>query len=137
MSDSNAPQPLPHPSIDQCLFCRNRLCFVRIFTTDLRFDEVACAEHVSALERYADVTLGIGPPRTHISGTGRKTRSPFKARLQLLSSEATRVAREIDQILDDAANWNRAHPYEAIDPDPEGMLRRLRAALPAPAPAET
>jgi hypothetical protein len=50
---------------------------------------------------------------------------------QRLIAEAKRIAREIDQIFLDAEHWNAAHPHEEpIDPDPDGVLRRIRAGLP-------
>lgn len=49
---------------DECLFCRCRRCFVRIYTGYDRFDEIACPEHVRDLEAFADRHLK-GADRVH------------------------------------------------------------------------
>jgi hypothetical protein len=41
---------------------------------------------------------------------------------------AIRAIAEIDQIRADCAHWNRMHPHEPIDADPDGALRRARAS---------
>ena len=42
---------------------------------------------------------------------------------QELMDEALRLAAEIDQIFLAADHWNRGHPYEPIEIDPDGALR--------------
>lgn len=49
-------------------------------------------------------------------------------RAQLLA-RAANLRQEIVQISADADHWNRLHPSEPIDPDPDGELGRMRAAL--------
>jgi hypothetical protein len=45
-------------------------------------------------------------------------------------ARAAGIVREIDQIVADTEHWNRTHPLELpIDPDPDGMLVRARAAM--------
>jgi hypothetical protein len=62
---------------------------------------------------------------------GRKERmGTMKTRKQILE-EAQRIRTEIDQIVIDAEAWNRHHPSEKpINPDPVGVLARLRKSLP-------
>lgn len=44
----------------------------------------------------------------------------------------TRALRaEIQRYCDDAATWNRDHPREQINPDPDGQLARIAAGLDA------
>ena len=54
-----------------------------------------------------------------------------KTRQQIVD-ESARILREIDQIFVDCASWNentRKPGEERIDPDPDGFLRRAKAAL--------
>lgn len=51
----------------KCFKCNRRKCCYRIYTKDLRFDEVACNEHEHDLELHADKVLGShnGIMRSH------------------------------------------------------------------------
>ena len=42
--------------IDECLFCRRRKCYVRILSHDGTYDEVACRDHIHAMEKHYDST---------------------------------------------------------------------------------
>lgn len=44
---------------------------------------------------------------------------------------AHKLANEIAQIFYDAEHWNRAHPGEEINPDPDGQLQRTHKGLAA------
>ena len=61
---------------DQCLFCKSRSCYTKIYTDDFRYDEVACDKHVHDLEKHSDKVLGKnnGVMRTHLSGTSKLKR---------------------------------------------------------------
>jgi hypothetical protein len=61
---------------DQCKFCTSRSCYVRIYTDDLSYDEVACNKHIIDLEKHSDRVLGRGNGvmRTHVTGTSKKKR---------------------------------------------------------------
>lgn len=49
---------------------------------------------------------------------------------EALVARAHRIAAEIDQIFLDAEAWSARHPDEdAIDPDPDGALAKLRAGM--------
>ena len=54
---------------DECKFCASRRCFVRIVTSDLKYDEVACGTHTRDLELHADKTIA-GITRMHHSSSG-------------------------------------------------------------------
>ena len=43
---------------NKCLICGSRKSVLRIHTDNLGYDEVACATHMSDIERHADETLG-------------------------------------------------------------------------------
>lgn len=63
---------LPRVRRDQCRFCSSRSCHYRIWTTDLRFDEVACRKHISLLEALADSSI-IGQ-RNHLTSSEKLKR---------------------------------------------------------------
>lgn len=62
--------------IDECLFCTSRSCFVRIFSEQGKYDEIACQDHTQQLETHCDNLLGVnnGVLRTYISGSALKRR---------------------------------------------------------------
>lgn len=54
-----------------------------------------------------------------------QTREQLVARMR-------KLRQDIAAIFDDAEHWNRLHPdEEPIDPDPDGLLARIAAALDA------
>lgn len=57
----------------ECAFCKSRKCHRRIYTNDLRYDEVACLAHGKELELNADAVLGSknGVMRHHFSSTAK------------------------------------------------------------------
>jgi hypothetical protein len=62
---------------DECLFCASRSCYTRIVRlVEPKYDEVACSQHISELEKHSDEVLGRrnGVMRNHISSTGRMKR---------------------------------------------------------------
>lgn len=61
---------------DECKFCERRKCYTRIVTPDLRFDEVACYDHIRDLEVFADNADNElnGAIRMNLSSTGRLRR---------------------------------------------------------------
>ena len=62
---------------DECLFCKKRICNVRVVTDDMRYDEIACYEHQNDLYQHADEVLGgkgSGIYRHHISSSGKLKR---------------------------------------------------------------
>jgi len=63
---------------DECLFCKKRICYTRIVRIEMPFyDEIACYEHINALEKHADDTLGKKGSkvfRNHITSTGQVKR---------------------------------------------------------------
>jgi len=63
---------------DECLFCGSRSCSTRIVRSSEPpfYDEIACDNHVVALEKQSDEVLGShnGIIRCHISSTGRLKR---------------------------------------------------------------
>lgn len=79
---------------DECLFCSRRSCRTRIVRfEEPRYDELACTEHVSALEKHADAALGgrgRNVDRWHCSTTGRYVRgeAPTKAQLEAQDQRA-------------------------------------------------
>lgn len=47
-----------------------------------------------------------------------------------ISARALKLRADIQQTFDDAAQWNHTHPQERpIDPDPDGLLARIRDSL--------
>ncbi len=62
---------------DECLICKSRSCYKRIVReTAPYYDEVACNEHISDMEKHSDATLGTknGIYRNYISSTGKLKR---------------------------------------------------------------
>lgn len=59
--------------IDECFKCSKRKCRTRIVTNDLKYDELACDEHIRDLELHTDNVLGKnnGIMRNHISSTAQ------------------------------------------------------------------
>lgn len=55
---------------ETCLFCKSRKCNHRIVTPDLRYDEIACIDHVRKLEKHADAMLN-GAIRMNLDSTWR------------------------------------------------------------------
>jgi hypothetical protein len=52
-----------------------------------------------------------------------------KTREQILE-EADRIRREIEQVFIDTEYWNSVHPNEEpINPDPDGMLARIKIGV--------
>lgn len=58
---------------DQCRFCGSRSCYMRVYTADYQFDELACRDHQRDLEVYSDGMLGKAP-RMHQSSSGKLVR---------------------------------------------------------------
>ena len=47
-----------------------------------------------------------------------------------IADRAQKLANEIAQLFADADHWNSVHPHDqAIDPDPDGQLRRTHESL--------
>lgn len=62
---------------DECLFCSSRSCRCRIVREEEPvYDEVACANHISDLEKHSDEVLGRGNGimRWHLSGNSQYKR---------------------------------------------------------------
>ena len=61
---------------DECFKCSSKKCYTRIVTKDKSFDEVACGNHISDLEKHADDIFGKnnGVMRTHISSSAKLSR---------------------------------------------------------------
>ncbi len=72
------PQQVPARRADECFACSRRRCNFRIYTDDLRFDEVACRDHQQALEVHADKTLGHAL-RRHLTSSSTLRRGPRRA----------------------------------------------------------
>ena len=62
---------------DECLFCSRRSCNTRIVRlVELKYDEIACSDHIEDLEKHSNEKLGKenGIMRDHISSTGKMKR---------------------------------------------------------------
>ena len=58
---------------DECFKCSRRKCRTRIVTPDMKYDELACDEHIRDLELNTDKILGCknGVMRHHISSSAQ------------------------------------------------------------------
>ena len=58
---------------DECFKCTKRKCRTRIVTPDMKFDKLACDEHIRDLELHTDKVLGSnnGVMRHHISSSAQ------------------------------------------------------------------
>jgi len=65
--------------IDECFKCSKRKCRTRIVTPDMKYDELACNDHIRDLELHTDNVLGKdrGVMRHHISSTAQQHRGQF------------------------------------------------------------
>lgn len=48
--------------------------------------------------------------------------------LDSIRADAANGVRLIDELFADTAHWNRLHPFEQVNPDPDGQLARMRAS---------
>ncbi|MHA0048597.1 hypothetical protein [Deinococcus sp. PEB2-67] len=82
---------------DQCLFCRSRRCYARIYTTDLKYDHVACPTHARHLDRHAALSTTV--PLTIVTGTSLKRRGDLSCLVDTLQH----LLRDARDTLQDAA----------------------------------
>jgi len=64
---------MPNIAKNQCRFCGSRSCYIRIYTKDYTFDELACRDHTRDLEIFSDAKLGK-TLRMHTSSSGKLSR---------------------------------------------------------------
>lgn len=113
---------------DQCLFCGSRVCYCRIVSEDLLYDEIACNRHIRQLEEHADSVLS-GKIRNHISGTSKKVRgAPLMLNLDCQSFGTS--LDELKEIGSDAAAEDQLEgdstvgeqlPYGYVGPEDKGI----------------
>lgn len=95
---------------DQCLFCRSRRCYTRIYTTDLQYDHIACLTHVQHLDRHAHLTAQ--GTLTIVTGTSLKRRGDLSClveTLQHLLRDARDTLNDSHQHISDVGARNRIH----------------------------